>query len=118
MGFARIHTVSKRRSWKRSFAYLYVIRVEFGARQAVERAEVQATREDSVRTAALPATKIPTLVQSNPFPLQNNEIRTTFSSGLPFTFLIRKHFLYVEKLQRPLRGFKLASYILQVPPYN
>lgn len=68
-----------------------MIRVEFGARQAVERAEVQATREDSVRTAALPATKIPTLVQSNPFPLQNNEIRTTFSSGLPSTFLIRKH---------------------------
>lgn len=39
------------------FAYLYVIRVEFSARQAVEGAEVQATREDSIRTAALPATK-------------------------------------------------------------
>lgn len=39
------------------FAYLYVIRVEFSARQAVEGAEIQATREDSIRTAALPATK-------------------------------------------------------------
>lgn len=39
------------------FAYLYMIRVEFSARQAVEGAEVQTTREDSIRTAALPATK-------------------------------------------------------------
>lgn len=96
----------------RSFAYLYVIRVEFGARQAVERAEVQATREDSVRTAALPATKIPMLVRSNP--LQNSEIRRRLS-----TLLIRKYarwdiFSTTLKNYRghsEHRGFKLAPSI-------
>lgn len=77
------------------FAYLYVIRVEFSARQAVEGAEVQATREDSIRTAALPATKT-CQCQLNLIPFQfylpsdspvirlsnqdtNNEIRRKFS---------------------------------------
>lgn len=42
---------------KSGLAYLYVIRVQFSARQAVEGAEVQAARKDSIRTATLPATK-------------------------------------------------------------
>lgn len=42
---------------KSGLAYLYVIRVQFSARQAVECAEVQAARKDSIRTATLPATK-------------------------------------------------------------
>lgn len=48
-----------------------MIRVEFSARQAVEGAEVQATREDPVRTATLSATKKRANVRFHliPFPI-------------------------------------------------